>query len=168
MTARTLVFVALIITVGCSTAPTAPSGPVVAGRGGGSVTIAEINPAAGETIDAFVIPRVTVRYSLESNPRDPRIWMCLGQTATSVILSSCRDTRVGSSTGTAENYPGVFFINKRRVVPETRFIASFLADGDIVERRSTYPPFELAYDKLTPHILALDTVEHVWRWGDIP
>lgn len=171
MTGRTVVFVALIAAPGCSGTPSAPSettGATVAGTSGASsVTMTAISPAAGESIDAARWARVTVQYVLGSTAQDPRVWTCLGQTPTSVILSSCRDTRVKSSSGTVENRPDVFYINGRRVVEETRFIASFFAEGDIVERRVSVPPFELAYDKLTRRILARETKEHVFRWGDM-
>ena len=150
--------------------PSTPTGPTVDGDGSGAshVNVVAISPPAGETVAAAKIPTVRVEYVLGSSARDPRVWICLGRTATSVILSSCRDRTVNAPSGTVENYPGIYFTNGKRAVAETGFIASFLVEGDIVERRSNYPPFEIAHDKLTRYIVAHETRPHVWRWADMP
>jgi hypothetical protein len=169
MAFRIIPVIALVASAGCAGTPFAPS-ETGGGQptGGGSVTIMAATPANGEMIDYRSFARVSVSYAVDSVGRDLRVWICVGQTATSVILSSCTDAPVGSLSGNVERSPVIFWINKQRAVRETRYIAVFLTEGDIVERRVTYPPVEMGFDKLTHHMLARDTREHFWKWGDLP
>ncbi|HEY3045498.1 MAG TPA: hypothetical protein VGJ39_15820 [Vicinamibacterales bacterium] len=156
----------LLCCAGCANQLT---GPTFEGdSGGGTVTITAVTPPAGTVLESTMFPNVTIEYTLTSTVQEPRVWTCVGRTAATIVLSSCRDTPVASASGTVVNHPGIYWVNKQRAVADTRFVASFLTDGDIVKKRTLYPPLEIEYTQLTDRILAHKTVEHLWYWADLP
>ena len=144
-----------------------PTGPSVTGDGNSSVVISVISPAAGEVV-ARGFGEVAVTYRLDTEAQNPRVWTCLGRTPDSVVLSSCRSVAVLAAAGTVATTTGIYWVNGQPGARETTFVATFLIDGDIVERRLDVPPFELSYRALTLRRLAQETRPHVWRWAERP
>jgi hypothetical protein len=166
---RLAISVFLVAAAGCAVPSTAPSGVTIEGDASGqsSAVIVSISPAAGTTIASSVFTRVTVEYTLGRTAVDPHVWTCVGSTDSSVILSSCRDVKISTTAGVVDARPDIFYENGRRAVASTRYVAVFLVEGDIVERRVQVPQFELKTSDLTRYMLARQTIEHMWQWADM-
>jgi hypothetical protein len=145
----------------CAGLPASPSDVSGAGgASGSSVAVVDV----GRYSSPSDLVTVTVRYELAGRVENATVWACLARTPETIILSSCKGVDVAAPSGTVKTTVGIYYVNSVPVVTETRYIASFLTSGDIVRRRTSYPPLELAWSALTSAIHARQQVEHLWQW----
>lgn len=111
---------------------------------------------------------VRVQFELGEELDDARVWTCLARTADTVMVSSCRSVIGARGAGSAQVYPGIYYVNKVPIVPETRYVVSFITSGDILRPRRLYPPIDMKETELTPRIVARTRLEYLWSWDPIP
>ena len=167
-TAQVLSIASVAVLAACDS-PVAPepfSAAGDSGRPGYTLTILSASPAAGSTIDrrqGSALARVRVEFERPAGATEVRLTVCLARDTSTLIVSSCRDTRLPGPRGEAEGYAGVYLVNGVPAWSETRYILASLVAGDLVPDRRTYED-EVGIGRLSRDVFASWRLEHVLYW----